>query len=180
MTLAGLIFNGVFSLLNLFLVLLVARRLRQVAAALPPSRPRPWLAPGTSVPDFETATVDGEALTLSQLRGRQSVVGFFSVGCEPCREQVPLYAMFLTGEQAPDVGVAVVVGSPDAHGFMQQLAGKAQLVHETGHGGTLAKAFGATAFPAMYLLDADGVVTASGPGLGAILSGRQNLAPVPR
>jgi peroxiredoxin len=179
MMLALVVFSGIFSLFNLLLALLLARRLRQVAAALPSPRPRPWLAPGSQVPDFETVTLDGEVLTLGQLRGRSSVVGFFSVACEPCREQVPLYAMFLTGEQAPDVGIAVIVGAPDAHGFTQQLAGKAQVVHEA-QGGTLAKAFGAAAFPALYLLDADAVVAASGPGVGAIVGGRQNLATVPR
>ncbi len=179
MMLSLVLFSGVFSLVNLLLVLLLARRLRQVAAALPPPRPRPWLAPGSQVPDFETVTVDGQVLTLGRLRGRPSVVGFFSVTCEPCREQVPLYAMFLTGEQAPDIGVAVIVGAPDAQGFTQQLAGKAHVVQEA-QGGTLATAFGAGAFPALYLLDADGVVAASGPGVGAIVGGRQNLAPVPR
>jgi len=178
MTLAGLIFVGVFSLLNLLLVLLVARRLRQVAAAMPPSRPRPWLAPGTRVPDFETPTIDGETIALSQLRGKPSIVAFFSVGCEPCREQVPLFAMFVSGEQAPDSAVAVIVGGPDSYGFTKQLAGKAVLVNES-QGGPLGQAFHATAFPALYLLDEEGVVTASGPGMGAILNGN-NLTPVPR
>jgi thiol-disulfide isomerase/thioredoxin len=178
MTLAGLIFTGVFSLLNLLLLLLVAHRLRQVAAALPPSRPRPWLPPGTQVPDFEAATIDGETVTLSQLRGKPSIVAFFSVGCEPCREQVPLFAIFVTGDQAPDAAVAVIVGGPDSQGFTEQLAGKAVLVNES-PGGAIGQAFHATAFPALYLLDEEGVVTASGPGLGAIL-GSRDLAPVPR
>lgn len=184
MTLAGLVFNGVFGLFNLLLVMLVARRVRLLGAA-PQLLPRPWLAPGTPVPDFESTTIDGKLVALTQLRGKQAVVGFFSVGCEPCREQVPLFAMFLTGDQAPDFGLAVivdggaVVGSNDAATFTEQLAGKALVVHEA-QGDPLVTAFKARAFPALYLLDQNGVVAASGPGLGAIVGTSQSPALVPR
>src|SRR5215469_11979121 len=183
MTLAGLVLNGVLGLFNLLLVMLVARRVRLAAARQ--LLPRPWLAPGTPVPDFEGTTIDGKLVALSQLRGKRALVGFFSVGCEPCREQVPLFAMFLTGDQAPDFGLAVivdggvVVGSNDAATFTEQLAGKVPVVHEA-QGGPLVTAFSARAFPALYLLDPNGVVAASGPGLGAIVGTSQSPALVPR
>lgn len=177
MTFAGLIFAGVLGLLNLLLILLVARRVRLLSQRIPNAGRRPWLMPGTQVPDFDAKTSDGEVVSRQRLLGVPSVVGFFSTSCEPCRQQVPLFALYLAGERAPERAVAVIVGE-DGDGFASQLSTKALVVRESQRG-PMVQAFAANALPALYLLDADGKVVASGPGVGAIVDSHPGMAVSP-
>ena len=44
---------------------------------------------GEPAPDFELRTIEGELLTLSDLRGSIVWVNFWAVSCEPCRTEMP-------------------------------------------------------------------------------------------
>ena len=44
---------------------------------------------GEIAPDFTAATVTGEKVTLSKLRGKVVVINFWFIGCPPCREEIP-------------------------------------------------------------------------------------------
>ncbi len=164
---AGLVFVGVLALANLFLLLLIARRVRQLRdGASGPAR-LPWLAPGVRVPDFDTLTVDGRHVSLDDLRGQPSLIGIFSTSCEPCRDQAPIFARHVR-DTPPEQALAVVVGPADEAGeFLALLNGKLPVARETGRG-PVATAFSARAFPAIYLLDAAGKVIASGPSVAAV------------
>ena len=47
------------------------------------------LKPGTPAQDFRCATLAGEPLRLSDLRGSAVWLVFWRVGCQPCREEIP-------------------------------------------------------------------------------------------
>ncbi len=49
----------------------------------------PPLASGNA-PEFELRTFDGQALRLSELRGKAIVLNFWASWCQPCREEAPL------------------------------------------------------------------------------------------
>jgi peroxiredoxin len=44
---------------------------------------------GEPAPDFELRTVDGDLLTLSELRGRVVWINFWATWCRPCRRELP-------------------------------------------------------------------------------------------
>jgi thiol-disulfide isomerase/thioredoxin len=171
----GLVFVGALTLVNLLLLALMARRVRRLGpTATNPTRP-PWLPPGTKVLDFEAMTIDGEMMSLDRLRGRHSLVGIFSASCEPCRDQVPVFARYASSYGGPDQVLAVVTGVGDkADEFVSQLRGKASVVRE-GPRGTVPAAFSANALPAVYLLDGNGRVVAGGGSISAVNYARPDV-----
>ncbi len=44
---------------------------------------------GFLAPDFTLDTLDGNQVTLSELRGRIVVINFWATWCLPCREETP-------------------------------------------------------------------------------------------
>lgn len=172
----GLVFVGVLALADLVLTLLVARRVVQGERFAGPAR-RPWLPPGTQVPDFETETVGGERLSLESLRGRPSLIGLFSRGCAPCREEAPVFARHAGAAAAPGQALAVVIGpsGDDGGEFPALLDGKLAVAREERRG-PVAMALSARGFPAIYLLDPQGKVVASGASVTAVCGRRSDDA----
>ena len=165
---AGLVFVASLALVNLLLLALLARRVRQLGERSSlPARP-PWLSPGTRIPDFESRTTSGEPVSLDRLRGSHSLIGIFSTTCAPCQEQVPIFAGHAASYGGPEQVLAVIVGTDEkASEFEAALAGKALVMRE-GARGAVSTAFSANALPAVYLLDGQGAVVASGASLAAV------------
>jgi hypothetical protein len=172
----GLVFVAALAAGNLLLILLVARRVRELAQRAPGPMPRPWLAPGTRVGDFAAVTVGGEPVSLHSLLGRPSLVGLFSTSCEPCLEQLPVFAGQAVAQGGPAQVLAVVVGSAtEAEDLVALLDGKAKVVRED-HRGPVTTAFSAHAFPGIYLLDPEGRVVASGASVAVVAGARHSIA----
>lgn len=172
---AALVFVAALCVINLLLTLLVARRL----GARQPERPmrtRPqWLATGTQIPEFEAQTVTGDPVSLDTLRGSWSMVGFFSIGCEPCREQLPIFAEHAAEERGSRPALAVIIGAgKDADDYVAQLQGRALVVRED-RDSVIADAFSVLALPSVYLLDARGRVILGGPSVAAVRGRRRQL-----
>jgi len=74
------------------------------------------------------------------MRGRLSVVGFFSAGCSACKDQVPLFAEHAVAQRAAVNGdaqfvLAVIVGPADETAdYQAALEGKVMVIREDRRG----------------------------------------------
>ena len=182
MTSAALVLFGILTLGELLLIMLLTRKVRQLDRRLTQvrlslrseQRGQPWLEVGTQIPPFVAETTHGEPMSLEWLLGRESVVGFFSPGCRPCRQQLPVFARHAAsgGRQA----LAVVVGpASKADEYLTILDGVMPVVREE-QGGSVTTAFATRAFPGVFLLNPDGKVIARGASVDAVTDTFEEVA----
>lgn len=168
---------AVFSALNLLLTFGVIRRLRvhdtMLGRTARAGMPDVLLAAGGEPQPFEpVATTSGGPLTRDDLRG--AVVAFFSHDCAGCREQAPAFVE-LARALEPGRVVAVVAGDPAAN---RELVGALEpfaRVTVEPHQGPVQRAFAVRGFPAMCVLDGDGLIEGTATtvdALSALLAGR--------
>jgi thiol-disulfide isomerase/thioredoxin len=167
----GLALVGALAVLNLALTFAVIRRLRQhtelISTSRMPGPPDLMLGVGESPDRFSAIATDGAVVSREALVDGQ-LVGFFSPGCEPCRDMAPRFA-----EQAGRLpygrsqALVVLVGAADEVGeFVALFEPVARVVVEDSvAAGDLAAAFKVKGVPAMCTLNADGAVATSGFGV---------------
>jgi cytochrome c biogenesis protein CcmG/thiol:disulfide interchange protein DsbE len=76
-----------------------------------------WLQPKPTIPeiapDFTVKTIDGDSITLSDLRGKTVVLNFWATWCGPCRSEIPAFSRFSKAHpDVPVLGLSVDQGSP--------------------------------------------------------------------
>jgi hypothetical protein len=155
------------AVLALALVLVVARRLRDLTAQLAKlDQPfLPDLPPLGPVPDFTATTTAGLRLTSADLAGPDQLLLFLYGSCESCHDNLPqTVAALADAEVRP---VAVVVGRPDLRAALTAgLAPVAHVIEEYDMSG-LANLFRVTGFPS-YLRIETGEIVAVGHGLAEV------------
>lgn len=178
---AAVVLVGVLGIVNLLLVIALARRIRDIGTA-PATDIQPRHRPpvhqrlrGSKPAPFEAVTTTGEAVSLA---GGRALVGFFSPGCGPCHDQLPDFAELAKSIPGGRSQVlAVVTGPRDMAGeFAAKLEGIASVVLEQpprGTRGPVAQAFDSYGWPSFYLLAADGTIESSGVAISQLMA---NLA----
>ncbi|HEY0641050.1 MAG TPA: TlpA disulfide reductase family protein [Pseudonocardiaceae bacterium] len=165
---------AVLTLLNLFVLLGVVRRLR--ATSHGPADAHAGLPDiGSAVPHFSESTVDGGTVTDGDLRDGPALLLFLSPGCEPCRETAG--RLERQAEPLPVRLIAFVLGrrdEPAAEDMLRSLAGAgtAALIDERG---SVTTAFGVSAYPTAVMVDA-GLVAATSFDYTDLLPAREALA----
>ncbi|GAA3211790.1 TlpA family protein disulfide reductase [Actinocorallia longicatena] len=155
---AAVVLVGAISVVNILLTVGVVARLKEHTALLARSGhgAAAVLGVGEMVPEFTTTTVRGETLTTGSL-GEETLVGFFSPSCDPCKELVPeflVHAQVAGDRQGRPV--AVVVGKDEgAAEFAARLSEVATVVVEDLRG-PVSGAFGVSAFPSLVLVAPEG------------------------
>jgi thiol-disulfide isomerase/thioredoxin len=162
---------------NLALTVRLARAVRQ-APVWPPTAldgPDEFSLPvGHELTPFETTSVEGRPVSMAAME--EFVVGFFMIGCPPCRAAVDEYAAL--ADRLADTGVPAIAviryEAPDLEqpaarhelaAETERLNRTAVVVHEEGDGGVIT-AFGVTAYPLFYRVRREGrrhVVVAEAP-----------------
>ena len=164
---------GLLGLLNLLLLVGVLRRLREMTEQGWDTTEGPRVAdvvpqPGKQPAEFTVSTVDGREFTRDDLTD-QTLIGFFTPGCEACQGVAVEFADAARKHFAPERVIAAIdTTGDDGAEYREVLAPVAQVVVGPRGEHPLAKAYGVGGFPVVLLVGPGGEVVASGFTLGAL------------
>jgi len=140
-------------------------------AAIPTSTPRQELpAPppdlavspneGNVAPDFTLTKLDGQPVTLSNLRGKPTLINFWATWCPPCRSELPtLQAAYQKyGDQIGFIAVDVKEDAPTVSAFVEQL-GLTFPIAIDANGSVSDSAYQVLGIPTTLFIDERGVVS---------------------
>ena len=117
------------------------------------------IAKGEPAPEISGTTLNGEAFSLEDLRGRPVVVNFWGPSCVPCRTEFPLLKAKLE-EHASDGLVVVGVRMGDtpqtARDFIAQQGATWDTVDDPDS--AIKSAYRVVARPQSYFIDRDGIL----------------------
>jgi thiol-disulfide isomerase/thioredoxin len=169
---AAVVLVGILCVIDLLLSFGIIRRLREQNETLRVMReqaagvePDIALPAGAAVGAFAATAVSGVRLSSEDIDGRL-LVGFFSPGCEPCKERMPQFIEYATRFDGRVLAVAAA-GFGETADIVARLGEVAEVMVEEEHG-PVHQAFGAKGYPALCLVDGDGTVVASGWEMSAL------------
>jgi cytochrome c biogenesis protein CcmG, thiol:disulfide interchange protein DsbE len=134
---------------------------------------------GNVAPDFRLTDLNGDAVRLSDYRGRPVIVNFWASWCGPCIEEFPLLRD--AAEAHADEGLAVIGivyedRSEAARDFMERNGGTWPAAMDPG--GTTAAAYTIFAPPETYFIGRDGRIVARQIGQFSRASLEQKVAAI--
>lgn len=134
-------------------------------------------APGDPAPDFDLVLLDGTEVSLSDLQGQVVVLNFWASWCMPCREEAPDLQAVWEAYQDEDV-VLIGIGHKDAEDASQAFVEEFRLTYPNGVDpkGRISRAYGVTAVPETFVIDAAGKVVRFYVGQVSAADLRQQLA----
>jgi thiol-disulfide isomerase/thioredoxin len=159
---AAVVVVGTVGVVNLVLTFGVIRRLREHQELLrrgPQGRPISGLALGATVAEFEARTRAGERRSNVDFSG-DTLVGFFSAGCQPCEDLVPRFVEAARAYPGGPERVLAVVTGGDGSAMADALSPVADVVVGA-DADTVARAFQVSAFPTLMLVDGNARVRAN-------------------
>jgi peroxiredoxin len=133
---------------------------------------------GFLAPDFTLTTLDGETVTLSDLRGQVVLLNIWASWCPPCRAEMP--AMERTWQDYRERGVVVLAVNStiqdtpaDAQAFVTENGLTFPIPLDTD--GAVTRLYRVSSLPTSFFIGADGVireVVIGGPMAEALLRSR--------
>lgn len=169
---AAVVLVGILCVIDLLLSFGMIRRLREQNETLREMRERAAgveedivLPAGAKVGAFAATAVSGARVSDADIDGRV-LVGFFSPGCEPCKERMPQFIEYATRFDGPVIAVAAD-GFGETTDLVVRLGEVAEVIVEK-DGGLVHQAFGAKGYPSLCLVDGDKTVLASGWEMSAL------------
>ena len=114
-------------------------------------------------PDFELATLDGETVRLSDLRGRTVVINFWATWCGPCRVEIPQFSSFAEAHpEVPVLGIATD-GTP---GELKAASKKLGITYPVLRAdAATVRAYGVDTLPTTVIVGPEGTVAAAHAGI---------------
>jgi cytochrome c biogenesis protein CcmG/thiol:disulfide interchange protein DsbE len=150
------IFIGILAL-GLVWMLLSADKSGSTTAGLIPAPQAGFLAP-----DFTLETLDGDTITLSDLRGRAVLLNFWATWCPPCRAEMPAFQQaYADYEDQGFVIVAVNAIQQDSLPAIEEFRGEYSLTFPIvlDADGSVSRSYQVRSMPTSFFIAPDGVIS---------------------
>ncbi len=121
----------------------------------------PELARARMAPAFAVTTIDGQRVSLDDLKGMVVLIDFWATWCQPCREALPHVrdiAKKFQGEPLVVLSVSLDTDERKWKDFIAKNEMTWPQYRDPGFTGPMAKMFGVEAIPHTFTIDADGVL----------------------
>ena len=114
---------------------------------------------GSSAPDFRLQNLDGQAVSLSDLRGKPVMLNFWATWCPPCRSEMPFLQQIY--EEWSDKGLVLLAidigeGPSQIKEFLE--ANNLSLPVLLDSDKSVAQRYNITGIPATFFIDKDGII----------------------
>jgi len=114
---------------------------------------------GKLAPDFQLQNLDGQTVSLGNLRGKPVLINFWATWCPPCRSEMP-YIQEIYDEWSDKelVVLAINIGesSSKAEGFMQSYNLSFTVLLDTKQ--AIAQKYNIQYIPTTFFIDKDGII----------------------
>jgi len=122
----------------------------------------PALQKGFFAPDFTLKTLDGESVTLSDLRGKVVLLNFWATWCPPCKAEMPAFQRAYTDYAAEDFVILAVNATQQ-----DSVEGVVEFIAEFGlsfpvvldTAGEANRFYQVQSLPTSFFIDRDGVIS---------------------
>lgn len=122
---------------------------------------------GFSAPDFTLETLEGETITLSDLRGQVVIVNLWASWCPPCRAEMPAIEQIYQSYKAQGLEVLAVNTT-----YQDSEKAAAQFAQDFGltfpilldRDGAVSRSYQLQVLPTTYFIDRQGIIRAVIPG----------------
>lgn len=121
----------------------------------------PELARARMAPPFAVTTLDGQRISLDDLKGKVVLLDFWATWCGPCREALPHMkniAKNFAGQPLVILSVSVDTNKDKWKEFVDKNGMTWAQYHDGGFDGSIARMFNVNAIPHTFTIDADGVL----------------------
>jgi peroxiredoxin len=119
---------------------------------------------GQEAPDFKAQTIEGEDLSLSDLRGQFVLLEFWATWCGPCLPEIPHLKTMQEKYQDSDfkiVGISLDRDKDTLRNFLEEREMEwAQIFVDEGWEGDIARQYNVSGIPRMYFIDPEGRIIA--------------------
>lgn len=114
---------------------------------------------GQQAPDFTLTTLDGQTVTLSELRGKIVLLNFWATWCPPCRIEMPEFEDVANtrSDEIVIVAVNLMEGPELVQPFVDELGLTFTIAMDPN--GDVNQRYQVTGYPTSYIIDAEGMVS---------------------
>ncbi len=121
--------------------------------------------PGMPAPEFSLQTVDGQTLSLSDLRGKAVMVNFWATWCPPCRAEMPDMQQVYAERGSSDIAI-LAVNVQEAAELVNQFVARYGLKFPIlmDPSGNVFTAYRVSSLPTSYFVDREGRIASVNVG----------------